>query len=114
MTSVKTWWVLALLLLIPFLTRAQDCDCKVWPFKPDPPCFDPCAVKLLVKADPKRLQEVLNLPDAFLSRILRLRSQAYIPESLSSAFDPEEKQYIERRLRSLSANEAQSLLNSMK
>jgi hypothetical protein len=40
-----------------------NCDCNIWPFKPDPPCYDYCVAKHLAIASLDDLKNVFGLPD---------------------------------------------------
>lgn len=61
--------ILFLFLLVP-LARAQDCDCTITPFKPNPPCFNKCAVGLLAGANLKDLQFAFGLKKDTAEKLL--------------------------------------------
>jgi len=54
---------------------AADCDCTIFPFKPDPPCFDICTAKHLAAATASELQTIAGID----SNIAQLISS--IPEN---------------------------------
>ena len=41
----------------------EHCDCTIWPFKPDPPCFDRCVAKHLAISSANILENVFGLPE---------------------------------------------------
>jgi hypothetical protein len=47
-----------------------DCDCKDWPFKPDPPCSEKCFPKLLAQADHRQLTTIFGFPPAMSEKIV--------------------------------------------
>src|SRR6185437_2342935 len=52
--SLMTKRLLFLLTLVLTSTRvvaAEQCDCAIYPFKPDPPCAQTCSAKLLAGAN---------------------------------------------------------------
>ena len=69
-------WIIVLVLL-SFTSPgiAADCDCTIFPFKPDPPCFDICTAKHLAVATASELKTIAGI-DSNIARII-----ASIPEN---------------------------------
>ena len=40
---------------------AVDCDCTIYPFKPDPPCVDECIAQSLAVANAEELENIAGL-----------------------------------------------------
>lgn len=103
------------LLLAGSTVWAEDCKCTVFPFEPEPPCFDHCAASLLLEADPERLEAVLDLPPSLADKLQKDREnpgQQKSMEALSPSFDEAEMSYISQKVRNLSPDEFKFLLDS--
>src|SRR5437867_1798467 len=74
---MKTKLILAPLLLIITCspTFADDCNCKIVPFKPDPPCFQACVSKILASASYGELTGKYGLPDDISRKIINAREK---------------------------------------
>jgi len=59
-----------LVLVCASFASAQQCDCTITPFKPNPPCFDSCTIRLLSGASRKELQLVYKLEKQGQDKIL--------------------------------------------
>ena len=93
--------------LMSYATTAlsSECNCNKWPYVPDPPCFNQCAVDIVLKSDPDRLKATLNLPEPLAQKVIALRAQALLPKSfddLASQLSPQEAKALETRIRQLS------------
>lgn len=104
-----------LLLASPVLAAREDCDCNIYPYQPDPPCFDVCSVQLLAEISVEEAQEVLGLSSDLAERAVFAFQQE--PYGLaSSIYDyelkDEELALIERRLRGLSQEQFKILRNN--
>jgi hypothetical protein len=62
-------------------SEKPDCDCSVWPLKPDPPCFDLCVAKHLAIASLDDLKNIFGLPDV-VARSISAIPPAERPHSL--------------------------------
>lgn len=96
------------------LTNADQCDCTVWPFDPDPPCFDQCATALVLEGDIEVLQQKLSLSPGTLEEVRRIRRYKTVGEtvSLSETFEATAENEIETRLRALDAEDVEPLLRN--
>src|SRR5436190_7254261 len=74
---MKTNLICASLLLITTcsLTLSDDCDCKIVPFKPDPPCFQTCVSKILASASYSELTGKYGLSDEISRKIVNAREK---------------------------------------
>ncbi len=74
---MKTNLIFATLLLIIACspTLADDCDCKIVPFKPDPPCFQTCVSKILASASYSELTGKYGLSGEISRKILNAREK---------------------------------------
>jgi len=96
------------MLVLPPAAAAVDCACKVFPFTPDPPCFQQCTAILIAEGDLDRLQSVLELPDELRRSLAEAISTNRKPDELSDLEGPLTRdQYLnlERRLRRMSERE---------
>jgi hypothetical protein len=90
---------------------AQNCDCTVYPFRPDPPCAASCSAKLLEKSDYSSLVNILGLkPDTAkqISTFSSSRKPTYLYE-YSQALPKQDFEALNVRLRSLSQDEFRQL-----
>lgn len=112
----RCWFFLILLTMTSWssLTKADQCDCTIWPFAPDPPCFDQCATPLLLEGDIEMLQEKLNLSPKTLEAVRSARRHKAAGEnvSLSEIFDVTAENEIETRLRALDEQDIAPLLQN--
>ena len=69
------WIIVLFLLTFANLSIAADCDCTIFPFKPDPPCFDICTAKHLSVATASELELIAGI-EPNISRLI-----AGIPEN---------------------------------
>ena len=69
-------WIVAMFFLtFTSPSIAADCDCTIFPFKPDPPCFDVCTAKHLAVATASELMTIAGI-DSNIARLI-----AGIPEN---------------------------------
>ena len=64
---------------------AEDCDCTIFPFKPNPPCFDVCTAHALSKLRESNIDSVVNLlglDTVEAAKIMEMNTQAYVPQTL--------------------------------
>lgn len=68
---MKTGIIAALLCALPLVhgVSAGDCDCKKYPFKPNPPCFAKCWSALLRHSNSGTLQRALELDPEVASKV---------------------------------------------
>lgn len=69
------WIIVLVLLSFTNPSIAADCDCTIFPFKPDPPCFDICTAKHLAVATASELETIVGIDSNIARRI------ASIPEN---------------------------------
>ena len=63
------WIIVLFLLMFANPSIAADCDCTIFPFKPDPPCFDICTAKHLAAATASELEIIAGI-DPNISRLI--------------------------------------------
>ena len=51
------------------VAKAQDCDCKITPYKPNPPCFKICVMKMLLESSKEKLQSTVKLSSALSIKV---------------------------------------------
>jgi hypothetical protein len=67
--------MLILVLCISFPAIAEECDCNIYPFLPEPPCWSKCTAERLAEATAKDLVEIAKFNPQLAQMIGR------IPES---------------------------------
>jgi hypothetical protein len=55
----------------------MSCNCRIFPFKPDPPCFDLCTGRLL-NSIAERVLRHLNVPH--IDKVIQFRRQQWIDD----------------------------------
>jgi hypothetical protein len=94
----------------------MSCNCRIFPFKPDPPCFDLCTGRLL-NSIAERVLRHLNVPH--IDKVIQFRRQQWIDDlkELSTVtiqgqvlFTPWEVDDIRRAFRNITPGQAQLLL----
>jgi hypothetical protein len=95
------------------LTKAAlaECDCLIFPFKPDPPCFKECASKILAQASTKELTTILGLDKPLAQKIVALRD-LYGKGSFDlyeTKLASREASRVESALRNMTAEQAYAL-----
>lgn len=116
MNVTSTLSAIAVFIFATSTAWAEGCACNIFPFEPEPPCFDECAATLLIEADPDRLEAVLDLAPATTFRIQQSRYGGVHPtslEKLSIGLDDGEKKYVSSKIRKLSEEEFEYLRDSM-
>lgn len=106
----KLFFVLVLLSQVAALP-AEECDCTIYPFSPDPPCFDECVASLLAIASEEDLLEFLKLDKDVAERIKEL-DEDKIPRALAGykeILSRREFGELERKLRNLEPEEFNQL-----
>ena len=102
-TSAATIAVAVAVALMNGLARAE-CDCKTYPFKPDPPCFEDCCVKFLNRAYTSDLQRVLGVDAQIAAKIYSVSAKNRGVRSFNDyrkVLSADEFGAIERRMRNL-------------
>lgn len=90
---------------------AAQCDCTIYPFKPDPPCVQQCSAKFLSMADYSSLVTVLKLSPEVAQGVAAI-PLGQRPNELSAytKFLPKTQvDALETRFKSLSPTEFQQL-----
>jgi hypothetical protein len=104
--------LLSLLLLFALggVARAQKCDCTKIPFKPEPECFNTCAVGLLQRLDSWELQVVFNLSKDSAENVVHanLENSPNFQE-YGSVLSEEELSTIRKKIESLTPNQLKYL-----
>lgn len=62
--------VFVVVLLAGVQVRAQNCDCNITPYKPDPPCFNSCAAGILALVSLSDLINIIRLPESLARKIV--------------------------------------------
>ncbi|MFH1580628.1 MAG: hypothetical protein ABIC39_00895 [Pseudomonadota bacterium] len=69
------WIIVLVLISVTNPGIAANCDCTIYPFNPDPPCFDVCTAKHLSVATASELTTIVRV-DQNIARLI-----ARIPEN---------------------------------
>lgn len=89
----------------------EDCDCTIFPFEPDPPCFEECSGKLLAIATAEQLEEVMRIDENVSRRIAALPDDE-LPKTLEEykKFLPGDAfKDLRKRLRSLKSEQFEEI-----
>ena len=54
----------------------SECTCTEYPFTPDSPCFDRCAVNIVLTSSPTEIVNALNIGTQLQSKIRKIKSEA--------------------------------------
>lgn len=60
------------ILAIVGISKGQKCDCTIYPFKPNPPCYDKCTANILATANKDELELIVGLDGDLAKRIVKL------------------------------------------
>lgn len=91
---------------------AEDCNCTIFPFKPDPLCFKICAARLIDKAALEELEFIVGLDKDVAQCSVSFAKKGPV-ESLDmykQVLSEKEFQMLENKLRSLSQSQAKYLM----
>jgi hypothetical protein len=112
-----------ILVIIFFIMSAQtimaeDCNCTIFPFKPDPPCFTICAARLINKAAVEELEFIVGLDKDVAQRIVSFAKKSPVKKGppvksldmYKQVLSEKEYQTIENKIRSLSQSQAKYLM----
>ena len=55
-------------------SATTKCNCKISPYRPDPPCYDYCMKQLIHGAKSSELVMILGLSDTLAGKIVRINS----------------------------------------
>lgn len=91
-------------LMLIIVVNGQDCDCKRYPYEPDPPCWDRCAPKIVLgRATKRELLSIVRLNERIAERIStwKGRSRANSLRAYLKVLSPKELDIVRRKLRSL-------------
>lgn len=102
-----------------FLVTAQaigdECNCKKYPFEPDPPCWNECTVSYLQQSDGKMLHEVLGLSKPLAAKIAATSTIRDQPPTFTFVVDRDISNKFVAQLRmKLSREETEELSNRLK
>jgi hypothetical protein len=75
------WIIVLVLLSFTSPSIAADCDCTIFPFKPDPPCFDICTAKHLAVATTSELETIAGI-DSNIAQIISSIPENQRPRTL--------------------------------
>jgi len=89
--------------IIGGVSKAQNCDCTIYPFKPDPPCYEKCTAKILANAVEEELELIVGLDKHLAGKIVEFdgRRNADSLEPYRHLFDKKEFETLDKKLRSL-------------
>jgi hypothetical protein len=106
------WLLPVFFLVLLFVTEgnAQKCDCTIYPFRPDPPCFSTCMASLISNISEQDAKNILGLQTQLAKRVAGLASKGYQNlEAYDREMSAEEFRLFENRLRSLSPSQVDAL-----
>ena len=92
------------------------CDCTIFPFKPDPPCFKICAARMLNNISPEELQVVLGLSHKVAKTIACYvlgKKEVESLEEYEEVLSPKDMRTLEKRIRSLNSVQVKYLMNPL-
>jgi hypothetical protein len=92
-----------------------DCDCTIYPFKPDPPCVRQCSAKVLAGSNYTSLVTVLGLSPEIAQRVSAVPASQKPDDLLEYAKFLPKAQFdtLDTKMRSLSQSEFQQLRKSI-
>ncbi len=107
---------ITLVIILVFMSAqkimAEDCNCTIFPFKPDPPCFKICATSLIDKATIEELEFIVGLDKDVAQRSVSFAKKGPV-ESLDmykQVLSEKEFQMLENKLRTLSQSQVKYLM----
>jgi hypothetical protein len=102
-------------LFITLPVVAQECDCKIFPFKPDPPCPEKCTPKLLFNANKEELQLVVGLDEGTAEAVSKAKKKEPMNsfEPFREALTAEQFKTLEEKVRDLSETQVEYLSKSV-
>lgn len=91
------------------------CDCSIFPFRPDPPCFKICAAKMLNDVSPEELQVVLGLPDKIAEKMnsYAMGRELESLEEYKGVLSANDMKLLEKKIRSLNDVQVKYLMNPL-
>ena len=102
--------VFILVLLFVTVGNAQECDCTIYPYRPDPPCFSICTAGLISNISEQDARNILGLQAQFAKRVADLAGRGYQNlEAYRRDMSADEFRLFENRLRSLSPSQVDAL-----
>lgn len=91
-----------ILLMVPSVI-ADNCDCTVFPFKPDS-CWPACTAKLIATATEEELQLFVGLDDSLSKAVMKVdQTDKPFPEPYKQALTSGQLETLSRRLRTLNS-----------
>jgi len=105
----------AVTILAFFRLSFADCDCTIVPFKPDPPCFQKCAGKILSEASVTQLTTIMGLDSALAQKIVAWRSgeSRRLFDWYKSRLTPREVVVLETAFKNLTPEQTYALARSI-
>ena len=109
----------ALFILFSEIAASNDCDCTIFPFQPDPPCFDICTGKILSTVSASDLENIVNilgLDREEVERIIEFNREADV-QSLNdyrSVLSPRQFRRVKRTFQGLSQRQFEALIRALK
>jgi hypothetical protein len=103
--------LLALLFTGTSVLAAEQCDCTIYPFKPDPPCAQMCSAKLLAGSNYSTLVNVLGLKPDTARKVTTIPADRKpgVLSGYETVLHKTEFEALNVRMRSLSQDEFQLL-----
>lgn len=98
-----------------YTATAADCNCRKFPFQPDPPCFDQCCAKMISALDSEELVSILGLEPDLAQKIKAATLGPVFSVGPAELLDyakflsPKEFKTLSTRLRSLSQEDFQRI-----
>ena len=95
----------------PTLAAPPDaqCDCTIFPFKPNPPCHKECSVAILQRASSSSLQKLLGIKDDTAQKIVAARNNgARSLTDFQNKLSPEDTRQVTDGLKKLSTDKIKS------
>lgn len=86
--------VLTLMLAMPSAATSQsntECACATYPFRPNPPCYEICAVKTISLVPVDEWSDVLDLPPSLKTKINELQRSPEFAYPYTHFFSPEQQ-----------------------
>jgi hypothetical protein len=112
----RAWQILVVLLslgtILPTSAADNKCNCKVFPYKPDPPCFAQCTALLLSSNSKSNLEKFLGISSTLAGKISAHATASTQAGGFLSDLTAVEKQELSLHLQNLNQAKVDELSRS--